>query len=111
MTSVAIDHATVEVPVTLTAKGSYPVPLQALEATVSVGGTRVGDVSARDLGTLAPGTSRSISLPVTIPFAGALEAAQAVMRGGTVPIALDGQLQSGPAPVPFSVKTTAQFRR
>jgi LEA14-like dessication related protein len=109
--SMAIDHATVEVPVTLTAKGSYPVPLQALEAALSVGGTRVGEVSAKDLGTLAPGTSRSISLPVTIPFAGALEAAQAMMHGGTVPIALDGQLQSGPAPVPFSVKTTAQFRR
>ncbi len=96
VTSVAIDHATVELPVTLTAKGSYPVPLQALEAAVSVGGTRVGEVSAKDLGTLAPGTSRSISLPLTIPFAGALEAAQAMMRGGTVPIALDGQLQSGP---------------
>ncbi|MGZ6139448.1 MAG: LEA type 2 family protein [Myxococcaceae bacterium] len=109
--SMAIDHATVEVPVTLTARGSYPVPLQALEAALSVGGTRVGEVSAKDLGTLAPGISRSISLPVTIPFAGAFEAAQAIMQGGTVPIALDGQLQSGPAPVPFSVKTTAQFRR
>ncbi len=87
------------------------MPLQALEAALSVGGTRVGEVSAKDLGTLAPGTSRSISLPVTIPFAGALEAAQAMMHGGTVPIALDGQLRSGPGPVPFSVKTTAQFRR
>jgi hypothetical protein len=34
-----------------------------------------------------------------------------MLKGGTVPIALDGQLQSGPAPVPFSLKTTANFRR
>ncbi len=111
LTSIAIDHATVEIPVTLTGKGSLAVPLQALEAAVSVGGTRVGEVSAKDLGTLEPGASKSIALPLTIPFSGALEAAQAIVKGGTVPLALDGQLQSGPAPVPFALKTTATFRR
>jgi LEA14-like dessication related protein len=111
LTNLAIDHATVELPVTLTAKGSYPVPVQALEAAVSIGGTRVGEVSARNLGTLEPGKPRSVSLPLTIPFSGAFTAAQAILKGGSVPIALDGQLQSGPAPVPFALKTTAQFRR
>ncbi|HET9155036.1 MAG TPA: LEA type 2 family protein [Myxococcaceae bacterium] len=111
LTSVAIDHATVDLPVTLTGKGSLPVPLQALQAAVTIGGAHVGDVSAKDLGTLEPGASRSVTLPLTVPFAGALEAAQAMLKGGTVPIALDGQLQSGPAPVPFSLKTTANFRR
>ena len=110
-TSVALDHADGGVPGHADREGELPVPLQALEAAVTIGGARVGEVSAKDLGTLAPGTSRSVSLPVTIPFSGALEAAQAIMKGGTVPIALDGQLQSGPAPVPFSVTTTAQFRR
>jgi len=110
LTSVAIDHATVDLPVTLTGKGSLPVPLQALQAAVTIGGAHVGDVSAKDLGTLEPGASRSVTLPLTVPFAGALEAAQAMLKGGTVPIALDGQLQSGPAPVPFSLKTTANFR-
>ena len=82
LTKVGIDQATVELPLTLTAKGSYPVPLQALQAAVSVDGTRVGEVSAKDLGTLQPGTSRAVSLPLTIPFSGALQAAQAIMRGG-----------------------------
>jgi LEA14-like dessication related protein len=111
LTKVAVDQATVELPVTLTAKGSYPVPLQALEAAVSIGGSRIGEVSARGLGALEPGTSRSVSLPLTIPFSGAFGAAQAIIRGGTVSIALDGHLVSGPAPVPFALKTTAQFRR
>jgi len=111
LTNLAIDHATVELPVTLTAKGSYPVPVQALEAAVSIGGTRVGEVSARDVGTLEPGKPRTVSLPLTIPFSGAFSAAQAILKGGSVPIALDGHLQSGPAPVPFALKTTAQFRR
>ena len=111
LTKVGIDQATVELPVTLTAKGSYPVPVQALEAAVSIAGTRVGEVSAKDLGTLEPGKSQSVSLPLTIPFSGAFTAAQAILKGGTVPIALDGRLQSGPAPVPFALKTTAQFRR
>jgi LEA14-like dessication related protein len=111
LASVAIDHATVELPVTLTGKGSLPVPLQALQAAVTIGGAHVGDVSAKDLGTLDPGASRSVTLPVTVPFSGAVEAAQAMLKGGSVPIALDGQLQSGPAPVPFSLKTTASFRR
>jgi len=111
VTSVAFDHATVELPVTLTAKGSYPIPLQALEAAVTIGGARVGDVSARDIGTLEPGTPRSVTLPLTVPFSGALQAAEAILKGGSIPIALEGQLHSGPAPVPFSLKTTAQFRR
>ena len=111
LTKVALDQATVELPVTLTAKGGYPVPLEALAAGVSIAGARVGEVSAKDLGTLEPGTSRTVSLPLTIPFSGAFEAAQAIVRGGTVPIALEGQLRSGPVPVPFALKTTAQFRR
>ena len=79
-------------------------------------GERRRDAGGRRLGE-GPRDARARDVPIDlpagrgIPFAGALEAAQAVMRGGTVPIALDGQLQSGPAPVPFSVKTTAQFRR
>ena len=111
LTSVSIDHATVELPMTLTGRGSLPVPLQALEAAVTIGGARIGEVSAKDLGTLEPGASRSVTLPLTVPFSGAVEAAQAMLKGGTVPIALDGQLQSGPAPVPFELKTTANFRR
>jgi LEA14-like dessication related protein len=111
VTGVAIDHATVELPVTLTGKGNLPVPLQALQAAVSIGGARIGEVSAKDLGTLEPGASRSVTLPLTVPFSGALGAAQAMLKGGSVPIALEGQLQSGPAPVPFALKTTAQFRR
>jgi len=111
VTGVAIDHATVELPVTLTGKGNLPVPLQALQAAVSIGGAHIGEVSAKDLGTLEPGASRSVTLPLTVPFSGALGAAQAMLKGGSVPIALEGQLQSGPAPVPFALKTTAQFRR
>ena len=111
ITGVAIDHATVELPVTLTGKGNLPVPLQALQAAVSIGGARIGEVSAKDLGTLEPGASRSVTLPLTVPFSGALGAAQAMLKGGSVPIALEGQLQSGPAPVPFQLKTTTQFRR
>jgi len=111
LTSVAIDHATVDLPVTLTGKGSHPVPLQALQAAVTIGGAHVGEVSAKDLGTLDPGASRSVTLPVTVPFSGAVEAAQAMLKGGSVPIALEGQLQSGPAPVPFSLQTTTNFHR
>lgn len=111
LTNVALDHATVELPVTLTGKGSLPVPLQALQAAVTIGGAHVGEVSAKDLGTLQPGDSRSVTLPLTVPFSGALEAAQAIMKGGTVPISLQGQLQSGPAPVPFALTTNTQFRR
>lgn len=111
LTNVAIDHATVELPVTLTGKGNLPVPLQALQAAVTIGGARIGEVSAKDLGTLEPGASRSVTLPLTVPFSGAVEAAQAMLKGGSVPIALDGQLQSGPAPVPFQLKTTANFKR
>jgi LEA14-like dessication related protein len=111
LTNVALDHATVELPVTLTGKGSLPVPLQALQAAVTIGGAHIGEVSAKDLGTLEPGASRSVTLPLTVPFSGALEAAQAIMKGGTVPVSLQGQLQSGPVPVPFALTTSAQFRR
>jgi LEA14-like dessication related protein len=111
LTRIGLDRATVELPLTLTNRGSYPLPLDALTAGVRIGGAQVGEVSSRALGVLQPGASQAVTLPLVVPLGGALDAASAILRGGPVPISLEGNLQSGPVPVPFSLSTTAQFRR
>jgi LEA14-like dessication related protein len=111
ITHAALDKATVELPLVLTNRSPYPLPIQGITAGVSLAGAQVGDVSATGLGTLDPHGTRTVSLPLTIRLASAVEAGSAILRGGTVPIALDGALQSGPAAAPFSLRTTAQFRR
>jgi LEA14-like dessication related protein len=111
ITHAALDKATVELPLVLTNRSPYPLPIQGITAGVSLAGAQVGDVSATELGTLDPHGTRTVSLPLTIRLASAVEAGSAILRGGTVPIALDGALQSGPAAAPFSLRTTAQFRR
>jgi LEA14-like dessication related protein len=111
ITHAALDQATVELPLVLTNRSPYSLPIQGITAGVSLAGAQVGDVSATGLGTLDPHGTRTVSLPLTIRLASAVEAGSAILRGGTVPIAVDGALQSGPAAAPFSLRTTAQFRR
>lgn len=54
--------------------------------------------------------SRQVTLPLTINFAQAAEAALALGRGSAT-FAVSGELRSGPASVPFSLSQAVTFQR
>jgi LEA14-like dessication related protein len=106
----SLTSATVELPLTVTNRNSFALPIGDLSGAVQIAGANVGTVSAGALGTLPGGTPRMVTLPFTVNFGSALAAANALRRGsGTV--AFNGQLQSGGASIPLNLSQTVTFRR
>lgn len=110
ITHVTLSGATLEIPLRLTNRNSFPLPIGGLVGNVSIGGAKVGNVSSGNLGLLQGRGSQTVTLPVTVNFASALSAATAIRQGkGTV--ALTGNLNSGGTAVPVSLSELESFIR
>lgn len=108
ISSLTFTGAKMDLPIVLKNRNSFPLPLANLTGNVLVGGARVGALSSENLGILAPGESRTVNLPVTIQFASALSAANAI-RSGKGNVALQGQLHSGGEALPIEVSDIVDF--
>jgi LEA14-like dessication related protein len=110
VTDVSFTGATVKLPIAVTNRGGLPIPIGGFGGHVLFGGKTVGTISSGQLGLLAAHATQNVSLPITIHFADAgLALAQALRGGGSSQLTFDGQLQSGGAAVPLSVKQLVQF--
>lgn len=102
--------ATIEVPLELSNPNAFALPLNGLDAAVSIAGARIGSMSFGDLGELAPGGSRQVAAPLTFELLKFMGAATA-LRTGNATVALDGSLQSGKIAVPLKISETVRFTR
>jgi LEA14-like dessication related protein len=100
--NLSLTGATLEIPLRLTNRNSFPLPVAALTGQLSIGGARVGSISNNAVGILSAKGTQTVTLPVTINFLNAVSAANAI-RQGKAQISLDGQLQSGQANLPISL--------
>ncbi|HYZ89674.1 MAG TPA: LEA type 2 family protein [Myxococcales bacterium] len=108
--SLSLTQATVDLPLTLSNPNSFPLPLGSIAGNLSIAGAPVGRIASADLGRIDARQSRTVALPVTIHFAQAFAAAQA-LREGKALVALDGQLSSGGASVPVHIEREVDFTR
>jgi LEA14-like dessication related protein len=108
--SLSLTQATLEVPLTLSNANSFPLPLGSVVGDLSIAGSQVGRIASTSLGRLGAGQSRTVAIPVTVHFAQALGAAQA-LRDGKARVAVDAQLSSGGASVPVHVERDVDFTR
>jgi LEA14-like dessication related protein len=106
----SLDGATLELPLTITNRNSYPLPIQSFSGTIHIGGAPVGSLSSGDFGQLEPRGSRQVALPARLQFSAAGAAAQAI-REGKAQIALSGQISSGGISVPFHLNQLVSFLR
>jgi LEA14-like dessication related protein len=104
----SLSSARLEVPLTLVNQNPFPLPLASVTGNLRIAGADVGQVAAQGVGVLDGKGQKTVVLPVTVRFAQALEAARAV-REGRAHVAIDGQLSSGDAAVPFHVEHDVQF--
>lgn len=108
--SMTLTGATLEIPLQITNRNSFPLPVGGITGALSIAGARVGNVSTGNLGLLQGKGAQTVMLPVTVNFASALQAANALRQGrGTV--ALSGNLQSGTASVPINLQDALNFIR
>jgi LEA14-like dessication related protein len=109
--NVTLQGATVEFPLTVTNRNSFPLPVAGISGGLKVAGASVGNLSTGDLGMLEPGSTRQIKLPLTINFMSAASAANALRSGGNAQVKWDGKLVSGGQNVPLDVSQLLNFKR
>jgi len=101
--------ATLELPLTITNKNSFPLPLEGLSGALSIAGNRVGSISTGDLGKLTPKQPRQITVPLTFNVLQALNAANA-LRQGQGHVSFNGEVKSGSV-LPLQFGDSVKFVR
>ena len=101
--------ATLEIPLVVTNKNGFALPIDALAGGLQIAGARVGQLNAGSLSLDAQG-SRRVTLPLRVDFAQALSAANAI-RQGKASVGFDGQLKSGAVTMPVGFSQNLTFTR
>ncbi len=111
VTNITLQGATVEFPVSVTNRSSFPLALSEVVGTVSIAGTSVGTLSTGTLGQLDAKGTRQVSLPLTINFFSAGSALVSAINGGNANLKFDAQVQSGGTQVPLKLDQWVNFVR
>lgn len=111
ISNVSLSGATVEFPLTVTNRNSFPLPIAGIVGDLKVAGASVGTLSTGDLGMLDGRGTRQVTLPLQINFLRAASAANALRSGGNAQVRLDGRLTSGAQSLPINLNQLLQFRK
>lgn len=109
ITQITFASATVEFPLAITNLNSYQLPIGNLAGALTIAGSKVGTLSAQNIG-LDPKGTREVKIPLTIQFAQAGAAAMA-LRTGSATVAFDGALSSGSGSIPLKFQQNLNFQR
>lgn len=107
VTNINLTGATIEFPMQVTSKNTYPIPLGIISGNLAIAGSNVGTVSTPPLGDVT-GT-KVVSVPVTVNFISAAGAVVNAVRGGNAQVTFNAQMQSGTQQVPIKVDQMLSF--
>lgn len=111
ISNITLQGATVNFPLTVKNRNSFALPVGGISGALKVAGANVGNLSTGDLGLLEAGSTREITLPLTINFLSAASAASALRSGGNAQVKLEGQLVSGSSRLPLDVSQLLNFQK
>ncbi len=109
--NITLQGATVEFPLSVTNRSSFPLGINEIVGTVSIAGQSVGTLSTGTLGQLDGKGTRQVTLPLTINFFSAGSAAVNAIKGGNANLKFDATVQSGGAAVPLKLDQLVSFVR
>jgi LEA14-like dessication related protein len=107
--NIGLSSATVEFPLEIKNRNSFPLPVAGITGALKVAGADVGTLSTGSLGLLDGSGSKQVTLPLTINFARAASAAMALRSGSNAQVRLDGQLTSDAQSVPLNLSQLVNF--
>ena len=111
VTNISLQGATVEFPLTVTNRSSFPIGINTIVGTLSIAGTPVGTLSTGNLGQLETKGTRQVKLPLTINFFSAGTAAVNAIKGGNANVTFNAEMQSGNAKLPLKLDQLVNFTR
>lgn len=109
VTHLSLSGATLSIPLKLTNRNSFPLPVAGITGQLAIGGANIGNINTGEVGLLAGRGTQTVNLPVTVNFSSALAAANAI-RQGKGQVALSGNLVSGGATVPIVLSQLKDFK-
>ncbi|WP_163999461.1 LEA type 2 family protein [Pyxidicoccus caerfyrddinensis] len=101
--------ATIEFPLEIKNRNSFPLPVAGITGALKVGGANVGNLSTGNLGLLDGSGTKQVTLPLTINLLSAASAAMALRSGGNAQVKLDGKLTSDAQSVPLNLSQLLNF--
>ena len=110
ITDVSFSGAKVQLPLSLTNRNGFALPIGGLDGAIQMGGATLGTVSTGDMGSVGTGETKQLTLPLTLRFQNALSGLSSV-TGGPVTLAFNGNLKSGPVSIPLNFSQTVTFQR
>lgn len=108
--NINVSSATLEIPVTVTNRNTYNLPISGVGGALSIAGANVGSMTTGDLGQMTGKASKQLNLPITVNFLQSVQAANAI-RQGSANIAWNGQINSGSTSIPLKLQQNLSFRR
>jgi LEA14-like dessication related protein len=111
ITNVTLQGATIEFPLKVTNRNSYALPIAGVTGNLVMAGNNIGTLSTGNLGQMEGKGLKQVTLPLTINFLQAANAAVTAARGGNAQVSFTAQLQSGPQTVPVRVDQLLTFIR
>lgn len=109
VTNVGIQGATIEFPLSVGNRNSYPLPIAGIAGGLSIAGSQVGTLSTGNLGALEGRGVKQLTLPLTVNFLGAAGAVVNAVRGGQSQVAFNAQVQSGGIQLPLNLNQAVNF--
>ena len=109
VSGLSLTGATINFPLTVTNKNSFPLPINGLIGNIAVGNSNIGQLSTGDLGALDTKGTRTVNLPLTVSFLSAAGAVVQAINGGNAQLKFDAKLQSGPTAVPIKLDQIVSF--
>lgn len=110
VTHVTFSGAQVELPLAVTNRNGFALPIGGLEGAIQLGGRSIGTINTGDLGSIDAKGSKSVTLPLQLRFDNAA-AGFASVAGRPVTLAFSGHLRSGPVSLPLNFSQTVNFQR
>ncbi|MEW5737524.1 MAG: LEA type 2 family protein [Myxococcota bacterium] len=103
VSNVTLQGATIEFPLTVTNRNTYPLPIGGVTGTVSLAGAPLGTLSTGNLGAMDGKGTKQVALPLTVNFLSAGMAVARAVQGGNAQVSFNAQVQSGPTALPLRV--------
>jgi LEA14-like dessication related protein len=103
VSNVTLQGATIEFPLTVTNRNTYPLPIGGVTGTVSLAGAQLGTLSTGNLGALDGKGTRQVTLPLTVNFFSAGMAVARAIQGSNAQVSFNAQVQSGATTLPLRV--------
>jgi LEA14-like dessication related protein len=109
--SLGFSGARIALPLKITNKNGFPLPLGGADGIVQIEGAKVGRVTLAQQPAIGASQAQVVELPLDVSFASAGFAVASALKSGHANVKLDGALRALGKSLPLHIEQSVEFRR